>query len=742
MTTTRLSRYGLLACFFLPFLPGVIGLGWLSLPFLGLWAALGGVRYFLKDHKILQDCVIFGVISVQLLRKKLYEHVLVLWKELGRDVHFNSKERTLLLASVIAFATIYAVSALRCCNSSKPDKTINESDITRDQVALPSWLKPLLFPCKTTHARTFPKRHAFAYSYLLYGIPVIPSSAKLNNPEISSRTDKVQGKWWLHVRAEDYLGRGHRELGFFEKLKMTLRDEGVLDSEWSYAYLVTAPRFLGYSFNPVSFWYVYDQSHQLKRMILEVNNTFGERRMYLLDGSSAGTPGTAESEPSEPIASKKHFRDLWSKDFHVSPFNSRKGSYSLKALDPFPFLGSMSESTGPIIDNTITQKSSKDHAKIVARVFSTGEPLDPAALGILGTARFLLAWWWVGLVTFPRILKEAKNLYFKYGLHVWLRPEVLLSSVARLPSGAEEALQDAFESHLKHLVQHAMEPLHVMYITCIPGRPRVELAPNPTTTDETGNVKRLEIRVLSPVFYTRFVHYAHTREALDREGIFTDEKNRTIWISHPELLHSLLPHLKSKSSAENPRSIQRNYFAEKRWTLLRKLRCPPAEPVYPTIPKPLEGEVHDICPRSFSDLDAFVRGAQTDDDAAIYRRTVTKVFLAQRIAFGFVEVLDAIDFLLRTILAYIACRIMADWSVEVQENGIGQRVQVTEGTCIGELKGGRTEICMVIAMGLWPFWKTSPPHFLASSTRQPPLSEVKIVAKSSATVVDTVNFIE
>jgi hypothetical protein len=28
--------------------------------------------------------------------------------------------------------------------------------------------------------------------------------------------------------------------------------QGVEDASWSYAYLVTAPRFLGYSFNPVS----------------------------------------------------------------------------------------------------------------------------------------------------------------------------------------------------------------------------------------------------------------------------------------------------------------------------------------------------------------------------------------------------------------------------------------------------------------------------------------------------------
>lgn len=212
-----------------------------------------------------------------------------------------------------------------------------------------------------------------------------------------------------------------------------------MDSDWSYAYLITAPRFFGYSFNPVSFWYIYDQGHRLQKMILEVNNTFGERRTYLLDGSSSSslsrTSGSSILEESESLldGSKPRFTDLWMKDFHVSPFNSRKGSYSLKAKDPFP----CASFETPGIDNTITLKSSKDYAKVVARLYSTGTALDPAQLGVSGTLRFILSWWWVGLMTFPRILKEATKLYFKKGLHVWFRPEVLPSSIGRSHTSTE-----------------------------------------------------------------------------------------------------------------------------------------------------------------------------------------------------------------------------------------------------------------------------------------------------------------
>lgn len=214
----------------------------------------------------------------------------------------------------------------------------------------------------------------------------------------------------------------------------------VEDSEWSYAYLLTAPRFLGYAFNPVSFWYIYDNEHQLKRMVLEVNNTFGERRMYLLDGSSPPSPPrtpdsqtNAAPEEISPDASKKRFTDVWMKDFHVSPFNSRKGSYALKALDPWPYVPYDS----PMIDNTITLKSSKDNPKLVARLYCTRAALDPDQMSLLDSIRFILSWWWVGLVTFPRILREASKLYFKRKLHVWYRPEVLTSSIGRNPSDSE-----------------------------------------------------------------------------------------------------------------------------------------------------------------------------------------------------------------------------------------------------------------------------------------------------------------
>ena len=47
--------------------------------------------------------------------------------------------------------------------------------------------------------------------------------------------------------------------------------------------MVTTPRFLRYAFNPVSFHYCYNKNNELKVIVLEVNNTFGEKHLYVLN---------------------------------------------------------------------------------------------------------------------------------------------------------------------------------------------------------------------------------------------------------------------------------------------------------------------------------------------------------------------------------------------------------------------------------------------------------------------------
>src|SRR4051812_23229539 len=112
-------------------------------------------------------------------------------------------------------------------------------------------------------------------------------------------------------------------------------------------------------------------------MVVEVNNTFDERRMYFMERKVGGGPASKEAV--------QNFKYSWQKYFHVSPFNSRDGSYTLQAT----FLTLMA----------IWQvlKTADQKAKFVARVFSTASAFDALSMTRWHTLAFVFRWWWVGL---------------------------------------------------------------------------------------------------------------------------------------------------------------------------------------------------------------------------------------------------------------------------------------------------------------------------------------------------------
>ena len=89
-------------------------------------------------------------------------------------------------------------------------------------------LKPLIFPCRTTHTRLFPKKHSFSYSYLFVGVPVgrrsSVGSVLSADAESLARKDQAH-KGWLSVESADYLGRGDHVNGLQGKLDSYLRSQ-------------------------------------------------------------------------------------------------------------------------------------------------------------------------------------------------------------------------------------------------------------------------------------------------------------------------------------------------------------------------------------------------------------------------------------------------------------------------------------------------------------------------------------
>ena len=82
--------------------------------------------------------------------------------------------------------------------------------------------------------------------------------------------------------------------------------------------LLCYPRILGYVFNPLSIFFVYDKNENLISILYEVKNTFGEQHTYVF----------------KVEGDNKLIRNNCSKKFHVSPFIEMDCNYFFRILYP------------------------------------------------------------------------------------------------------------------------------------------------------------------------------------------------------------------------------------------------------------------------------------------------------------------------------------------------------------------------------------------------------------------------
>jgi uncharacterized protein len=81
--------------------------------------------------------------------------------------------------------------------------------------------------------------------------------------------------------------------------------------------LLAQPRLLGHVFNPVSFWLALDAGGDLRAVIAEVSNTYGDRHSYL-----------CHRDDRAPITREDTLTAA--KIFHVSPFQPVEGRYDFR----------------------------------------------------------------------------------------------------------------------------------------------------------------------------------------------------------------------------------------------------------------------------------------------------------------------------------------------------------------------------------------------------------------------------
>ena len=123
---------------------------------------------------------------------------------------------------------------------------------------------------------------------------------------------------WATYDERDHFGDPNRTLR--QRLQRDAAAQGVSLPDGP-IFLLTHLRYLGYNFNPVSFFYCYDQQERLQMVLAEVNSTFGESHNYWL---------SQDSELPSPNA--KRYRRA--KAIHVSPFMSMKLDYTFTFTAP------------------------------------------------------------------------------------------------------------------------------------------------------------------------------------------------------------------------------------------------------------------------------------------------------------------------------------------------------------------------------------------------------------------------
>jgi uncharacterized protein len=151
--------------------------------------------------------------------------------------------------------------------------------------------------------------------------------------------------------------------------------------------LLCFPRILGFVFNPLSIFFVYDADHRLEAVIYEVNNTFGQTHAYV-------TPATGEGDERQEA----------DKAFFVSPFYGVEGGYRFRLSPPDKSF------------DLVICKHLAGETDFVATLSAQRRALTDGALMKLFFAMPLMT---LGVVV--AIHWEALRLWFK-GAHFYSRP--------------------------------------------------------------------------------------------------------------------------------------------------------------------------------------------------------------------------------------------------------------------------------------------------------------------------------
>lgn len=194
-----------------------------------------------------------------------------------------------------------------------------------------------LYSGSLRHRRFAPKAHEFTYPLFMAFLDIDRIPETMRRSRLSS-----YNRWnWASFDERDHFGNPNISLR--KRVEADAQAHGLRLPDGP-IFLLTHLRYLGYSFNPVSFFFCYSAAGSLDIILAEVHNTFGESHNYWLDQAAA--IGNADS-----------LRYRTRKEFHVSPFMSLDHEYEWTFTPPSQALVvhmSMHSPQAPFFDATLT----------------------------------------------------------------------------------------------------------------------------------------------------------------------------------------------------------------------------------------------------------------------------------------------------------------------------------------------------------------------------------------------------
>ena len=246
-------------------------------------------------------------------------------------------------------------------------------------------IEPGLFVGTLRHRRMGPIPHSFTVPLFMALLDVDRIPQLMATSRLTS-----YNRWnWASFHERDHLGVP--TLPLRHRLAADAARHGI-DLPDGPVFLLTHLRYLGYCFNPVSFFYCFDAAERLRLVLAEVHNTVGGSHNYWL-----------RQDPSS-----RTFRSTASKSLYVSPFLPVDLEYAFALTSPASHLAvqmSARRAGSVCFDATLSLTQRPWTASDIRRVLVRYPAMTArVTAGIHWQA---LKLWWKGVPVVPRLSPDG-----------------------------------------------------------------------------------------------------------------------------------------------------------------------------------------------------------------------------------------------------------------------------------------------------------------------------------------------